>query len=293
MTSPILVVPPAEHILCRLQQYALVIRLNDERDIDSALKLVSGCRLNLHGLWVETSTPLGAIELRESWAGAGIALHVPSAGSYREVRHQLPLLRRLGLRVYLPATTEDNVLAARILASLSVPTAVVLKGSGVLWEPLAGLTAYALLGSAPRETIEPFHYIASSYRADRPVDYSAVYFDDPRVFRHIDEDGRIALTTGDARRKRFVADSIDMLSDLEQSQRFIERAEAWQSGFTRRPDVCASCEAWRVCLGKFAADALRDSGCRKYFVGMIDVVERSQTQVNRGRHPWPSHGPDA
>lgn len=293
MTSPILVVPPAEDILCRLQQHPLVIRLNDECDIESTLNVVSRYRLRLHGLWVETSTPLGAIELREHWPGAAIALLVPSAGPYREVRHQIPLLRRLGLRVYLPATTEENVLAVRILASLGVSTAVVLKGPGVLWEPLAGLMVYALLGSAPRAPIEPFHYIASSYRADRPTDYSAVYFDDPRVFLHVDEGGRIALTADDARREQFVAGSIDMLRDLEQSPGFVERAEARQACFTKKADGCASCDGWRVCLGKFAADAQRDTACRKFFVAMINVVERSQTHMNHGRHSWPPYGPDA
>jgi hypothetical protein len=265
----------------------VIIRLKDEHDITSALDAAARHRVALQGLWVETPRPLGAIEWHDRWAEAGIALFVPSIGPYRDVRRQLAHLRQPGLRVFLPATSEENILAIRMLASLNVQTALVLKGTGVPWKALTDLMTYALLRFVPRVAIEPFHFLAASYHPDRPTDYSTVYFDDPRIYLHVNGSGRIALAGDADLPPHVVADSIDQLKDLEEDPAFVERLQAWRASFPEEADACADCEGWGLCMGKFAPQALDDPSCQRFFVQMIEVIRQGQARMNQGGHSWP------
>jgi hypothetical protein len=253
----IVVAPLDDTLLARVKPAPTVIHLRHPRQVDSALDCAVHRHLNVHGLWIETHTPLCAIDLRARWREAAIALFAPAAGTFQEFRSQIARLRPLRIRVCLPATSIDNVLAVRILASFGVRAAVILRPPIACWDAVTDLMNYAL-GSPRHAPIEPFDFIARHGAA--AGNYSTIYFDDPSTYVHVDADGRVAATPDDLRAGRFVADRIEDVTadDLQQ---------------TRTPiGACIHCSAWPVCRGRFEEDALQTDHCRRFFSELLDVV---------------------
>jgi hypothetical protein len=256
----IVVAPFDQHVLSTLKHVPIVIRLRHQREIAAAVDCARHLHLHLHGLFVDATTPLCAIDVEQRWADSAIALFVPSAGRYREFQPLVRRLRPLRIRVFLPATTRENVLAVRILAAEGVRSAVVLKPPVAAWDALSDLMVYAIAarGHAP---IEPFDFIARQTRSGARPQYGSVYFDDPSAFLHVDPAGRVALTADDLSAQRFVADSVDDVCAVPESRRCELPAAP-----------CASCRGWPACQGRFAAEAVTTDHCRRFFTDMLDTI---------------------
>lgn len=274
----IIIAPFRDELLKRLAPYPIVIRLDHQRRIEPALDFAAQHHLSLHGLWVQTTTPLCAMDVRDRWSEAFIALFVPAAGTYREIEPEIPVLRQMRIRVVLPPTTLENFLAARILASFGVRSAIVLRPPISSWDALTDLMTHAIV-ARQHAAIEPFDYLAMHYRRDTQTDYSVVYFDDPRAYLHVDDTGRVALTAEDCLAQRFIAESVEAAPPAE------HRPAVAPTG------TCDRCAGWPVCLGRFVDEARRTDNCRRFFSDMLDVIEASRARFNASRRATGSWSP--
>lgn len=284
MTSHILVCPFNENLLQLIKGRSLVLRANQVEEISSVVQYIKSGQIHIHCLWVHTAVPLASIAFQQDWLDIPLALYVPGPGCLRDLIRQLPLLRQLNIRVYLPTDLEENYTGLRILSSLGIESSLVFKKPGLNWELLSDLMTYALLGLIPHAPIEPFNYIASHYDRHRRTDYSAVYFEDPSRYLHLDEEGYIALSPKDLAVGNFIG-HITELGDLDQCAAYNKRLEGWRDFFLET-DGCAYCQGWRVCLGKFVDVRQSNPGCQQFFTELMDVVEQHQSLRNGNRVIW-------
>lgn len=291
MSAHVLVCPAHEPLLERLRPLTrpVVLIVEDDGLAPAALEAQRRCELQLHCLEIHAGS-LATVALRGEWQQIPIAVHAWTMGPFGEIARRLVLLRKLNLRVFLPAGRAENITALRILASLGVECAALLDGE-VDWELLTDLMTYALLGLVPHASIEPFQELATRYDPQRRTDYAAIYFDDPRRYLHLDREGRVALSRADLRGGRFVLQRPEEIDTIDEQPAYRAQLEAWREVFLQ-PDGCACCPGWRVCLGKFpaaaasAASAGSDAPCRAFFTEVLDVVEQHRAQADKSKQVW-------
>lgn len=276
MKSHFLVVPPDKDLISKLDSQSLVPVIDSTEDIVLATEMVDHYNAHLHCLIICTRIPLTALDYKEEWRNIPIALFTPSMGRFSKMVKHLPVLRQLNIRIYLPTATKENYADIRILSSLGIETAVVFQKDGLAWDLLIDLMSYAYFARATHAPIAPFDYMAARFHSHQRNDYSAVYFDDPRTYLHLNRDGRIALTRADLLAGRFITQDLDELETIEQNEAYQNYLEAWRAFFLQ-PDGCAYCPGWRVCLGKYSHTNNRENGCQKFISEFLDALEMKQS----------------
>jgi hypothetical protein len=285
MISHFLVCPMADSLINELRGESVVIRLTNLDDLPSTVDAVKRSDAHLHCLMVKASAPLSALSFKEEWKDIPIALYVSSMGNFPEFIKQLPILRQLTIRIYLPTHPQENNTAIRIISSLGIDTAIVFHNDGLDWEQLSDLMAYAYFAQAPHASIAPFDYMTTRYHRNQRNDFNAVYFDDPRTYLHLDKKGRVALTRAHLLAEKFIAQSMEQLGDIEQNEDYIDYLESWRSFFLQT-DGCAYCPGWRLCLGKFSHTSPYDTGCKDFFTEFMNLVEQKQSMKNKIKQLW-------
>ena len=280
MNGYILVCPFRPDLINRLEEKSLAVLTGDTDEINEIISYCRDIPVHLQCIWAKTEMPLSLIPLQESWGNAPIALHASSLGRFRDFVPQLQILRKLNIRIYLPADSRENYAAVRILSSLGIHSAVVFRKESIDWELMADLMTYALLGLVPRASIEPFHFMAAHYHPNQHTDFSAVYLEDPRKYLHLDENGRVGLSQKDLAAGTFILDNVTELGELQNNPEYIRRCESWRDFFLQ-PDGCAYCQGWRVCLGRFSETREKRPGCRAFFTELMDAIEQYQSLNNR------------
>jgi hypothetical protein len=281
-----LVIPNDPPLLRELSGYAVVPTVESLGTARPTADAVRGAGTHLHCLRVETKLPLSVLSFDEELRGIPIALCAPSLGhGLASLLRQLPIVRRLDLRVYLPATSHENLSAVRILASLGIETALDLRRHDGDWEAVSDLMTYALLNSVAHAGIAPFNYLAARYDRHHRNDYGAVFFDDPTTYLHIDSDLNVALTGADLAAGRYAGTGRKCIDEIEQNDTYLAWWHAWREFFLRG-DGCAYCAGWRVCLGKFEASAHDNPGCAKFAAEFMDSVEQAAAKAPAAVSIW-------
>lgn len=275
------IVCPFDHALIRrFSEREICVRVDDPAMIPGAEAMVKESNNRLVCVILDSGKAVDEIELKEEWKDIPIALMASSMGKFRNVARNVPLMRKLNLRVFLPYNSE-NLTGIRILASVGVPCCIVLESAGIHWEDLADLMTYAVLEGAPHAPIEPFSYIARHYEPGDYTEWGAAYFEDPGRFLHLDAMGQVALS----RRELLDGEFIGHIDDVESSSGCpaVEgRAGEWKNVFIEN-GPCSGCQGFRVCLGKFMKDKGDPRACSGFFSEMMEAVEQYLAQNTAGR----------
>ena len=285
MTTHILVCPFNERILSHLQGRALVVKVNKPDEICRVAQDVSRFKNHLHCVLFYAKDSLADIPFQEDWKKIPIALYTSDIGCFSKLANSLSLIRQLNIRVYLPIDRKESYTSLRILSSLGIASTVVFGEKNIDWEAMSDLMTYSILGRAPHAPIEPFYYISSHYNPTQQTGFGSVYFDDPSKYLHLNEEGFVSLSHKDLMEGRFIADDINQIGDLSQYPTYIEYREAWKQFFLK-PDGCAYCQGWRVCLGKFSTMTNNYPGCKQFFIELMGVVEQYQSMTKNKVELW-------
>lgn len=273
MGFPSIVCPDSESLLQKFKGLSVALKMNSCEHLAAGVENVRKSGNTLFCVILESDRPLADLEFADHHQGIPLAVRVPALGSFRDLAKHLDRLRSLNLRVYLSCDHADNLVGLRILSSVGIHGCADFRRGRTDWEYLADLATYALLGQAPHAAIEPFTFIAANYNSCKYLEWGRVTFDDPLHFLHLDEDGRVALSSAELAEHRFVAASPGEIEAPEAFPPIRERIWSWRHYFTDR-HACASCAGWRICLGKFSDSLSENAGCAEFFMEMIDLVHQ-------------------
>jgi radical SAM protein with 4Fe4S-binding SPASM domain len=110
------------------------------------------------------------------------------------------------------------------------------------------------------------------------VDYGTVFFNNPNKFLYADENGKIAFSKKALQKQSFFLNNINELADIEKNVLYKQKIKSWQS-FFYEPTQCASCAAWRICLGKFAS--LKEKLCQSFVEEWLDALRLVSLDKNK------------
>jgi hypothetical protein len=279
MSWPKFVCPHNRDLLQSFRDRTVVVRVQDLDAAVAAASDVYESGNHLLCVLVESDSPLADLDFSEAHYDLPLAVMAPSCGRFRHLAGRLGLLRGLNLRVYLPGSPPENLVGLRILSSVGIHTSVVID-RGVNWEALADLMTYAVLERAPHAPIEPFAYIASHYDPPCRLEWGGLFFDAPEDYLHLDDQGRVALSSAELLEQRFFAQSI---SDIAKPDKYPATRERLQERRQHFEDnhPCLSCGGWAICLGKFAAADAGNQGCTGFFLEMVEVARTFKARQNK------------
>lgn len=285
MNSLIPVCPPQPELLKHLQGKKVVFRIGSIDLIPGTVDLGQKYDTHIHSLIVLSKVPVADVSFAKEYRDLPVALFSPRLGRFRDLVPRLQILKQMNIRIYLPFDTDQNISGLRILSSLGIASTAVLKHPNIDWERLSDLMVYALLGIVPRAPIDPFQYLADRYSPNARNDFSAVYFDDPSRYVHVDDNGHIALSSRELADRKFIADSISELHFLTENRLYLDRLESWRRFFLQT-EGCAFCEAWRICLGKFNSNNGLDHGCSVFFKEFLETIEQYRSLKVKKAELW-------
>ncbi len=273
MNLPRIVCPDSPSLLEGFTERTVAVRVNDPGQAAAAATRVRESGNRLLCVIIDSDSPLSNLELPADQKEIPLALMAPSLGKFRRLARRLNLWRDCNLRVYLPGNNPENLIGLRILSSVGIHGGAVLGNGRMDWEALSDLMTYAVLERVPHAPIEPFQFIASHYDPAAYLEWSSVYFDDPRQFLHLDAEGRVALSHAELSQNRFIAANLADLAEPTECPAIRERLQAWRHYFVDN-HPCASCGGWKICLGKFAAEVPKNQGCAAFFLEMMEVARQ-------------------
>jgi hypothetical protein len=284
---PNLVLPFNETLIANLAGRVLAVRVDDPLDIVRAAEYVRSSANRLSMIILDSPVPLDEVPFDEPWTGIKLAVFAPRMGQLRNLARRLRLVRGLNPTVYLSADDPENLTALRILSSVGIRCAAVFGDRGPAdWEGLTDLMTYALATTIAHGPIEPFSTIAARYRTDGWIEWGPVFFDDPKDFLHLDQDGRIALSRRELLDKDFIETDIGRLDEAIDSEPYRRRIDVRGRLFLEY-HPCSRCPGWRICLEKFSKNGNDRSGCAAFaaeIITLLDDLDARSGQPGKEQH---------
>ena len=281
MSECVFVCPPIAPLLQQLRGRTVVLNVPEAAELTDAAALAKACGCRLLCVQLRSGGTLAALEPHDQWQSLPLAVHVQSVGPMRELQPRLAALRRLNVRVYVPASPTGNLTGVRLLSSLGIAATVVFDTPVLDWELLADLCTYALLGRTSHAPIEPFATVAMRYRPDAENSFGDLYFDEPGRFVHVDRDGHTAHSAADLAAGRYAAPTLGAYLKTEEGLCPPDAACALLAA----AGACATCAAFSLCRGAVARQGACREGAPAFFAEFADTVEQHRRTVARAGSP--------
>jgi hypothetical protein len=283
--NSIKIICPLEHALInRFKAKEIAVRVDDPVLIPDASRIVEETGNCLMCVILDSEKAAGEIQFNEEWINIPIALMAPSMGRFRDAVKSAQIIRRLNLRLFLPYTGE-NMKDTRILASIGIPSCIILDNGEIDWEDLADLMTYAILERVPHASIEPFSYIQRHYDTNSYVEWGTPYFEDPAQFIHLDSGGRAAVSHKDLQDGKFIGHIDDLETAVNTA---LEEKTQGRRKLFMENHACSRCPSFRICLGRVMRYSAIPRGCSWFFSEMAEVLElrHAQKSTVRERPIW-------
>ncbi len=271
MNKHIIVCPFDKKLILKLKTHKLIITTNNINDIQK-INIIANQENKLCCIKLIHNKPLSSIDFNKNWKNIPIALYLNELGSFKEFIQKLPLIKKCNLKIFLSADNINNFLSLKILSSLNVNCGLFFTGNKIEWEYVNDLMYYYVYSKCLHAKIEPFDFVVSNYDPIDTINFSTVYFDDPKKFLHIDPDENIALSHIDLKNGNFIAAGIDSIITITDNKKYKNYLVNWQNFFIKRSE-CAYCLSWRICLGKFTSLCKKNDQCKNFFSDFMDAAD--------------------
>ena len=284
MIEHILVCPFDKQLLAKFKHRTIVINTNDFNSIRNINDEVNKSN-KLYAIKIQTGKSFSSIPFRKDWGNIPLAVYSPEFGSYKEFLHQLNLIRKLNIRIFLSSHSDFNFTGLRILSSLNIGCGIYFNGEPYKWDLMNDLMHYAIYSMIKHASLEPFNWLASNYEQTGYTDYNIVYFNHPSKYLHVNEKEQIALTEKDMLNKNYIDEGIDSLDNICENKKYTDFLN-YRYEIMLQMNECAFCPAFRICLGKFSELPDKSKSCKTFFSDFLDAADYSFSKRNNENQVW-------
>lgn len=258
-----------------LSDESIIVRIEDFQSLTQIRDFV--CQHNsLFAIWMNFSySSLSQIQFDETWKEIPIILNVYNIGDANVIFNIITLLRCFNIRIFFPASNEENVLSCKLLSSLGVNCALTFPRNEIVSdESLLDLASWFYMSPVPHASIEPFDYIWRNLNQERNIDFSTVYLENPYKYLHIDKSLNVALTREHLLNKEYVGTLQDL--NYEELEMNYKKSNYYQHFLDL--DNCSKCEAFKICNRRMLTKL---QNCEKVFAEIYEYAElRDQMEQN-------------
>jgi len=270
------------NLIAQLQNKTVVVETDNSEKIEEIYNIVREHN-QLYCIKLNVNQDISSISFKEEWKNIPLVIYRVSGSSttltnhvsggrcgdlgwVRDLVSMLPILKKLNVKCFLDGAVAQNYEAVQILSSLGIYSGIVIN-ENANWEKLTDLIYYALCNRVQHAPIEPFQYVYDAYKQHTLVDYGTVFFENQERFIYVDN-----FFTAKCAKETQSTQNINTLNPyLLKVPLVADCNKPWQR-FFYEGSVCAACEGWRICMGKYA-DMEDKNSCRDFTVELLNVVE--------------------
>jgi hypothetical protein len=286
MSARKIVIPFHAGLISSFNRQALVVRTCNPDEVIPLAQAVNE-RNKLHAVWLPWADSLGIIPLPETWGEIPVALYIRDPGTFRDYVPVVASLRKLNIKIFLSSDSLHFATDAKILSSLGISCGIYFGNNPIDWEQLTDLLYYSVYTKTDHAPIEPFQLAVSQYDPKQYAAFNQVYFDNPRVYLHVDENFNVALTAAELSSGVFVGQGLQTLEQIEDNEAYTRSQERYQDHLLKR-DPCSFCPGFRMCAGLFSCQYESNPGCKAFFTDLLDACEfTGNTMKKPERGTWP------
>jgi hypothetical protein len=285
--SHALVIPFTPELMRQAAGADVVVKIDALSDVVAAIDAAGRNNLKLVRIWARPCANLSEIALCDIPTDLPIALEIAGIGSLARCRAHVSWLSRHNVRLYLPLQSRQNAVDLRVLSSLGLHCCGMITGEepqNIDWDAVYDLAVYSLFGTQPHGEIDPFSYLRANCGNGRLVDFGQVFFDSPRRYFQVAEDGSISFSRAGMLAGKKIAAKLSAYRDVIGTIEY-QLAISEHRSFFEQPTECARCEVWRLCLGRFA-DSAASGGCRAVFQQVIECHEADAKKTPSQKQIW-------
>lgn len=258
-----------DYISSPLPGEKIIIRFTDEENLVEKCHSIFN-RNGLFAIWLcFENKSLSEINVQNSWPTIPIILYCNGLGSTNTVLDMMPVIRKLSLKCYMPAS-DNNYVGIKILSSLGVDTGLLLNSgeNSINAERFLDLVSYACVSPMRHAQIEPFDYIWRNLGQDSNLDFSTVYFENPCKYIHSDANCNAAYNHEHLLNGDYCGHLEAILKDSTQYEEEY-KSKYYYSHFMAL-DKCSKCSAFKICNRKIS-DLFED--CESVMKEVYDLCE--------------------
>lgn len=261
-----------EDTLVKLHGYALVVYIDQLSDIAKVKKVVQPPS-KIHCIVYEApNSSLSSININHDWKDIPIHLYLAGIGDFSKMSYQIPLLRKLNIRIFFYASNSSAITDTQILSSLGIYSGLRLINQQEHWDEINDLLHYSIYGKINHTAIEPFDFLCRNYNEEQFLNINNVYFNNPERYFHINSKEEIFLTREDLYEStNLVETGIENISLIFGSSIFKKKQTAWQEHFLKE-EGCAYCPAWRICEAYFEKSENKEK-CVEVMSDLLEAIE--------------------
>jgi hypothetical protein len=286
MKDHIIVCPYNEKLLTKLKRRALVVNTDDFNIIRYIEKEVNKSG-KLHAIKIQTDKSLSDIHFEEDWINLPLAIYSSEFGEYKDFLHQLNIIKKLNVRIFLSSQNDFNFIGLRILSSLNISCGLHFSEVPFSWDSINDLMHYAIYTRTKHAPIEPFNWLASNYEPTGYTDFNIVYFNNPARYLHVNENEQIALTREDMLNNIFIAEGIKSLDSIHENINYLDFFNH-RYNIMLQMNECAFCPAFRICLAKYPNLLNKKETCKVFFSDLLEAADFAYSNriSNNGNPLW-------
>jgi hypothetical protein len=270
MNEMIYICPWNKELISRLNGRRLIINTNGFTELTEISETVNRDN-ELVCIRIHFNACLTDLMWREEWETLPLVLYCKGIGDYKQFLAGNQRFKKMNIQIFFPSTYSYHYAELKILSSLRIHCGIVLDHQPVNWDLLNDLMHYSLYTQIIHGHIDPFHYVAKNYRVDTPTDYYGVYYVDPSIYIHLDEEGNAAFSPGKLKQGEYLEQPFLKAEQLQATKAYKEMVYDWHKHFIEFTP-CSCCPAWRICLGKYARLDNHDE-CRAFFTDLLEAAE--------------------
>ena len=258
-------------IISTFENMIFVIKADKVEEANDIYRFINESKNKLFFVKVNTQNLID-IDFNKVDKRIPLVLYLTGNLTIEEVLFCSDTLRCRNVKLFFESGYSFNYTLVQILSSLNIYTGVYFndEGNTAEWDSLTDLAYYSLLSKATHAPIEPFQYIAASYKPQERIDFSTVYFNNPNQFLHIFKNSLYASERAD--NDSFISSEIvKTLNIIEKNDKYKKYIKNWQNHFLKL-NSCSACPAWQICLGKFNPDII-DLKCRDFFSEILELLK--------------------
>lgn len=260
-----------ESLIDKLNGEAIVANIDMLEDINHVDSIINEQNKTHCIVYRNYRKTVSGINFTPEWEDIPLLFYLKTLGSFKEFIHKMPIIQNLDIRIYLPASQDQNITNCRIMASLGIDCGLYFDTLNPNWDALIDLAAYVSYGRVQKASIEPLNYVIDNYDPQELTDFSSVYFNDPNKYIHLDKYENISLTSENLQNKKYLCSGFEKLDNVFDEKNYYNEINSWQKFFLKE-EGCAYCPAWRVCMGKFS-EAKSNDMCKELFSDLMDAAD--------------------
>lgn len=202
---------------------------------------------HVHAIWLYMPMmSLSYLPIDEEWIDIPIIAWIYDLGDMNIIFHEIDILKKMSIRIFLPLSVKENFTSLKLLSSLGIDSGFTYSEcKSIDSDKLMDLASYFYMSPYNHASIEPFDYIWRNLNAEQNLNIDTVYFINPKRYIFMDSEHNIAFSGVNLKNGEYIGKFEDF-EKIEFVAEYNYKLKNYYSHFDKL-DNCSKCPNFKIC----------------------------------------------